>query len=141
MSTTVRIPDECRGAIAAHAERAFPDECCGVLLGRDHRDGTREIVCVVELENAEAHDRARRYLIEPHDLLAAERTARELGLEVVGVYHSHPERPASPSEHDRAGAMPSWSYVIVSCVRGKAGQMQSWRLSRDGERFEDERMR
>ena len=82
---------------------------------------------------ASAHD---RYELDPADHLAAEDEARALGLEVVGVWHSHPDRPALPSETDRRRAWPGWSYVIVAVASGKAAELRSWRL--EGDRFAEE---
>jgi proteasome lid subunit RPN8/RPN11 len=71
-------------------------------------------------------------------VLAANKEARALGLDVGGYYHSHPDHPARPSEFDRDHAWPGLSYVIVSVEGGKEKDTQSWRLSDDRERFEEE---
>ena len=79
----------------AHARRGFPHEVCGVLLGRDGHAQRAEPV-----EN-QADDPGRRFAIAPADLLRIQREARDLGLEVIGNYHSHPRHPAAPSPMDR----------------------------------------
>jgi proteasome lid subunit RPN8/RPN11 len=79
-----------------------------------------------------------RYEIDPADHLAAEDEARALGLEVVGVWHSHPDHPALPSETDRQRAWPGWSYVIVAVAEGQSVGLRSWRLQ--GERFAEEQV-
>lgn len=73
-------------------------------------------------------DKTRRYWISPADLLATMREAREQGLEIIGVYHSHPDHPSVPSESDRQMAWPSYSYVIVSVHQGCAQTWESWTL-------------
>lgn len=135
---TLHLADNCRLAICAHAERSFPEECCGTMLGRDRDDGTREVTAVLPVENVKGENRERRYLIDPKALLLAEREARTRGLDVVGIYHSHPNHPSQASEFDRDHAMPYWSYVIVSCTDGKSQQMQSWRLRDDRSVFDEE---
>ena len=79
-----------------------------------------------------AHD---RYELDPRDQLAAERAARDSGREVIGVWHTHPDHPATPSETDRAAAWSGWSYLILSVVRGELAELRSWRLDEATRRF------
>ncbi len=134
----MHLPKSARDAITEHAERTYPEECCGALLGRDREDGVREIVEILTVENTKDENRARRYLIEPQALLAAEKTARQKKLDVVGIYHSHPDHPSRPSDFDRDHAMPFWSYIIVSCQKGKVTALQSWLLREDRSQFDEE---
>ena len=123
--------------IRAHLCRAYPDEGCGVLLGRDG-DGAREVVEIVALENRRDESRHNRYLIAPEQFLVADRMARGAGLEVIGFFHSHPDHPPRPSAFDLEHAWPYYSYLIVSVTRGEAGTARSWRLADDRSRFEEE---
>ena len=125
--------------IRAHLERAYPDEGCGVLLGRD-ANGGREVVGIVALENRREESRHNRYLIAPEQLLAAERAARGAGLDVIGFFHSHPDHPPRPSAFDLAHAWPYYSYLIVGVERGQARDARSWRLAEDRSQFEEERV-
>jgi proteasome lid subunit RPN8/RPN11 len=134
----LRLPQHLRDDIQAHGESAYPEECCGAMLGRDDADGTREVVEILRIGNTKDENRTRRYLIDPKDLLAAEKTARQKKLDVVGIYHSHPDHPSRPSEFDREHAMPFWSYVIVSVEKGKAKLLTSWQLSEDRAMFNPE---
>jgi proteasome lid subunit RPN8/RPN11 len=122
----------------AHAARAYPEECCGVMLGADDEEGRRRVVDVLEVANVKNEARTRRYLMDPAALLAAEKSASGRGLDVVGIYHSHPDHPSHPSEFDREHAMPFWSYLIVSCQGGGVASTQSWRLREDRSRFDEE---
>ncbi len=136
----LHLPESLRSAIASHASGTYPEECCGALLGKDHDDNRREVEDILRVDNTKDTNRARRYLIDPKALLAAERTARERGLDVVGIYHSHPDHPSRPSEFDREHAMPFWSYVIVSCMEGKVAALQSWQLAEDRSAFFEEEL-
>ncbi|HXH49002.1 MAG TPA: M67 family metallopeptidase [Terriglobia bacterium] len=139
--------------IHSHGEREYPNECCGMLLGRADGD-SKEVSEVVPLKNLRL-DSARaqellpledpgreseknRFLIDPLEQLRVEREARTRGLDVLGYYHSHPDHPARPSNYDREHAWPWYSYVILSVERGKAAEMTSWVLSEDRLRFDPE---
>lgn len=114
--------------IRKDAELSYPDECCGFLYGEE-REGVRYIQTAVPVINSKEGDKRRRFEISAKDYLQAERTAEELGLTLLGVYHSHPEHPALPSEHDRVQAMPWFSYVIVSVRSGKSAELNSFQLA------------
>ncbi|WP_346292580.1 M67 family metallopeptidase [Sphaerothrix gracilis] len=141
--------------IRHHAERTYPEECCGLLLGHVHLGETsrRQGVEVIPLENtwdaeveadlatvshpSQALDRRRRYWIDPRDLLTAQRQARDRGLNIIGIYHSHPDHPAEPSECDRQLAWAEYSYVIVSVCQERSQDLQSWSLD-DRHQFQPE---
>jgi len=135
----VRIAASDLTRIHAHGEQAYPEECCGVLIGRDAKEGEpATVVRVIAAENERVDSRHNRYVISPQSLLRAQRDARAAGLDVVGYYHSHPDHPARPSEFDREHAWPGTSYVIVSVREGKAVDCRSWRLRDDRAAFEEE---
>jgi proteasome lid subunit RPN8/RPN11 len=123
--------------VGRHASISYPDECCGVLIGRC-QPGATFVERVLSVGNAREDDRHDRYLISPETVLAAHKEARALGLEVVGYYHSHPDHPARPSEVDRELAWPGVSYLIVSVEQRKVTGTRSWRLSDDRGSFEEE---
>jgi proteasome lid subunit RPN8/RPN11 len=126
--------------IHAHAEAAYPEEGAGFLLGKD--DGERrQVMTLLELANArEGAARHNRYLLTPQDYLQSEEQAARLGLDVLGLFHSHPDHPNRPSEFDREWAMPWFSYVITSVQAGRAVESRSWRLSEDRSTFVEEIM-
>ena len=124
-------------AIGREAEARYPEEGCGFLLGRTG-GGAKVVERVVVAANASSEGWRSRFLIHPEAVLAAHKAARGEGLEVVGVFHSHPDQPAVPSETDREGAWPGWSYVIVSVRAGQAAGVRSWRLTEAGGRFVEE---
>lgn len=124
--------------IQAHGEAAYPEEGAGLLLGNEV-EGRKLIVKILGLNNSREEDaRSNRYLLAPEDYLAGEQKADRLGLEVLGVFHSHPDHPDRPSEFDREWAMPWFSYVITSVEAGKAISTRSWQLNEDRSAFSEE---
>jgi proteasome lid subunit RPN8/RPN11 len=105
----------------------YPLEACGLLLGRASPDGTR-VHCVRRAKNRAVERAHERFELDPVDHLAAEDEALRLRLQVVGVWHSHPDRPPRPSESDRAGAWSGWSHLIVAVDARSACSVRSWRL-------------
>lgn len=133
--TTLRLPPPLRDTILAAAATGYPDEVCGLLLGR--QDAGAVTVCAVHpARNVHPERTADRFLIEPQDYLDAEYAAATDGLQVVGVWHSHPDHPPRPSDTDREFAWAGWSYPIVSVNGGVATELRSWRL--EGETFGEE---
>ncbi len=127
--------------IKTHGERAYPNECCGLLIGRFERGGGKTVVEIFSIENArEEAARHNRSLITPQDLMRGERYARERKLDVVGNYHSHPDCPAVPSQFDLEHALPVWTYIIVSVSKGKAVNVQAWEMENDRSKFDEEKI-
>ncbi len=121
-----------------HCEDAYPFEGCGILLGRAE-DERKTVVDVLPTGNArEEGAQHNRYLIPPEQTLEGELAAEERGLEVVGYFHSHPDHPPRPSEHDRENAWPWYSYLIVSVRDGRAAGHRSWQLREDRTGFDEE---
>lgn len=123
----------------AHAERDYPYECCGLLLGSFKAAGLKQIRETYAISNAREEQAKRtRFLIRPDELLRGETFARARELEVVGFYHSHPDHPAVPSEYDREHAWPTYSYVVVSVLQGQVDEVRSWELEADRSCFNEE---
>ena len=119
-------------AIRRHGEETFPHECCGALIGT----GT-QVSAAVALPNTTEEGPRRRFLVRPSDYREAERRAAELGAELLGFYHSHPDHPAKPSQFDLDHAWPNFAYVIVSVMSGTARDMTVWFLKDDRSRFDE----
>lgn len=135
MSNTVYLPAAVRVQLEAWTEAGYPLETCGVLVGTqsEGRVHVSRAVAARNLNTERAHD---RYELAAEDWLAADEAAQADGLEVVGIWHSHPDHPARPSETDRVRAWEGWSYLIVSVQQGRAAELRSWRLA--GEAFQEE---
>ena len=121
--------------IQAHGEAAYPEEGAGLLLGVQEGE-IRRINAIYGLDNSrEDNARHNRYLLTPQDYARGEELASRLGLDVVGVFHSHPDHPSQPSEFDREWAMPWFSYIITSVEKGQAASIRSWQLLEDRSKF------
>jgi len=125
-----------KNIIRAEGEKAYPNECCGFLVGEVDKAGVKTVKDVQAIDNSrEDGEQYHRFLITPEDMMRAEQTARSMKLDVVGFYHSHPDHPAAPSEYDKDHALPFYSYVIVSVKQGKADELTSWELTLDRKEF------
>lgn len=118
------------------ALQSFPDECCGFFFGKELED-ERIVTNILVVNNSKEGDKRRRFEISPKDYLNAERFADENELQLLGVYHSHPNHPAIPSEHDRVAAQPYFSYIIISVKENEIAGIRSWQLNDDFQ-FEEE---
>src|SRR5216684_1213901 len=119
-------------AIRRHGRETYPHECCGALLGRG-----AHVTGIVALPNTTEEGPRRRFMVRPSDYQLAERRATELGGELLGFYHSHPDHPARPSQYDLDHAWPNFAYVIVAVAAGRAGDMTVWWLKDDRSSFEE----
>lgn len=134
-------------AIQTHAESTYPEECCGLLLGHLSGD-VKTLIEVLPTENSwgEEEDEAfqfiessahrtsskrNRFSIAPKVMLQAQKNARDRNLDIIGIFHSHIDHPAVPSEFDRAIAWQQYSYIIVSVQQGLACDLKSWNLNDD----------
>jgi proteasome lid subunit RPN8/RPN11 len=152
-------------AMQTHAERTYPEECCGLLLGQSDRPSDlKTLVEVRPTENTwsaavaaafnltadsltadsttdapfeNSFTKTRRYWIDPQEMLAGQQYARDRQLDIIGIYHSHPDYPAVPSECDRACAWSQYSYMIVSVQQGIAQDLLCWSLD-DQHQFQPE---
>lgn len=118
------------------ALQSFPDECCGFFFGKELEE-ERLISHILVVNNSKEGDKRRRFEIAPKDYLDAENFADKNNLQLLGVYHSHPNHPAVPSEHDRVAAQPYFSYIIISVKENKIADIRSWQLNDDFQ-FEEE---
>lgn len=147
--TLYLTPDQLQ-QISTHAERTYPEECCGLLIGQIDRtsSSSKTLLEIWEVSNAWSTeiaeelstllpaaqdqqlraDKTDRYWLDPGDMLKAQRYARDHRLDIIGIYHSHPDHPAVPSECDRRLAWTQYSYLIVSVQQGIAKLTQCWSL-------------
>jgi proteasome lid subunit RPN8/RPN11 len=121
----IRIEPEPWAAMVAHARETYPNECCGAMLGSTGEE-TKVVREAMPLENAYAGAQAARYEVRPEDLLEAERAARARDLELIGIYHSHPDCDAYFSSTDLKNSCPWYSFVVLSIRKGEFDHANSW---------------
>jgi proteasome lid subunit RPN8/RPN11 len=142
----VNLNSEHLQTIYSHAETTYPEECCGLLLGYLN-DNSKTVLEIIPTENtwSETSDpfgdstatKQRRYTIAPQVMLQVQKDARDRNLNIIGIYHSHINNPANPSEFDRQLAWQEYSYIIVSVINGKVADIKSWILD-DRHQFQQE---
>jgi proteasome lid subunit RPN8/RPN11 len=133
--------------IYSHAEAIYPEECCGILLGKLNRDRDKFVIEVIPTINTWegssdeiSRTKHSRYIIPSQEIFQAQTRAESLELEIIGFFHSHPDTVAVPSECDREQAWEIYSYPIVSVIQGKVQSIASWTLD-DNRIFEAEEIK
>ena len=135
----LKIPQKLLDQIHEHLEAAYPEEGVGFLIGTE--ENPRRVEMLYPVENASPkEERPTRYNVVPRDIIAADEKAEEMGLSLIGVYHSHPDHPDKPSETDLKLAQPHFSYMITSVMNGKAISTKSWLLEEDRSGFREEKI-
>jgi proteasome lid subunit RPN8/RPN11 len=121
----IRIESEAWAAMVSHAQQAYPNECCGAMIGSID-DGAKRVLVAMPLENAFEGAQAARYELRPEDLLAADKSARERAMDLIGIYHSHPDCDAYFSRTDLQNSCPWYSFVVLSVRKGEFHHANSW---------------
>jgi proteasome lid subunit RPN8/RPN11 len=121
----IKINPDAWGTMVSHAQSTFPDECCGVMIGKID-DDAKNVTAAIALENAYKGKQEDRYEIRPEDLLAADKNARTQGLDLIGIFHSHPDCDAYFSKTDLENSCPWYSFVVLSIKGGKFDHANSF---------------
>ncbi len=130
IETALSIDEVALLQMKRHAQQTYPYECCGFMFGKD--GNPRRITAVTEVVNSKEGDQRRRFEIKPTDYMKAEKYALDNELDLLGVYHSHPDHPALPSETDLKMAVPFFSYVIIAVTSETIKDTSSWQLGDQG---------
>ena len=133
---TVLIAGDQLEAMKAHAKSTYPEECCGFLLGVD--SALRTIHRMITASNANGESRRNRYNIDPMEFIKADEEARKSNLALLGIYHSHPDAPARPSQFDLEHAWPWYTYIVLSVLNGVPKNVSAWSLSEDRSSFHED---
>ena len=123
----IRISSVTLKAIAHAAAAAYPEEGCGLLIGTIRED-TVEIASSRPSQNVAEENRRKRYTVNPLAIVHAQRAASQSGMDVVGVYHSHPDHAASPSAQDAVCALEYFVYIIVPVNAGLPNTSRAWQF-------------
>ncbi len=138
MNSTIILTPNALDTVYEQAIEIYPDECCGFLYGKEQCG--RVIEQAIPVTNSKTGDKRRRFEISPLDYLRAEQYAEENNIQLLGIYHSHPNHPAIASIHDLEKALPYFSYVIVSVFETQIADIMSWRLRDEKRIFEKEKV-
>ncbi len=121
----IRVQPQPWATMVAHAQSTYPNECCGVMLGSID-DDNKVVEVAMNLENAYAGPQNEHYEVRPEDLLMADREARKLGMDVIGIFHSHPDCDAYFSKTDLENSCPWYSFIVLSIQKGTFHHANSW---------------
>ncbi len=131
----IEIEKTAWAAMVSHAENSFPKECCGVMAGADG-----VVRRAVALPNVYTGPQEDFFVMDPKDLQRADEEARREGMEVLGVYHSHPDCDAYFSKRDLEHSCPWFSYVVLSVKSGRFDHANSYRPDFDQKTAEKEEL-
>lgn len=126
----IELSPEAWAVMVEHAQTCYPNECCGILIGTE-TDGKRHASLAVACGNAYEGGQKDRFLIDPKDQIAAERKSREMGLGVLGFFHSHPDEAAYFSETDLKNHWPFYSNVVMSVRAREVRDAKCFRVDVD----------
>jgi len=110
------------------ASKGYPLEICGLLIGSSNGSGWN-VVSVRQVENLNQERAADRFQLDPAGYQAIDRELRGSGVEIIGVFHSHPDCPAKPSPTDLSSAWEGFVYPIVSVCDGQVAEVNCWVLT------------
>ena len=133
----VKIPANILREIYDHTEASYPNECCGLMVGAVV-DGARVVKTFRKCRNLNTERARDRYELDPRDMLRTQREFAGGPLDIVGIYHSHPDHPSRPSQTDTDRAWPDYSYVIISVEKGTVASANSWELNEAERKFYEE---
>jgi proteasome lid subunit RPN8/RPN11 len=126
--------------MVAHAEATYPNECCGAMLGTIDGEN-KKVVIAVALDNVGEGSQRDYYQVKPEDLARADREAREQKMDLIGIYHSHPDCDAYFSERDLKNSCPWYSFVVMSIQKGRFHHANSYLPDADQTKAEKEELK
>ncbi|MEK7274646.1 MAG: Mov34/MPN/PAD-1 family protein [Candidatus Desantisbacteria bacterium] len=117
--------------IYSHVKEAYPNECCGVLIGK-----LQKITRVMPVQNINKDRSHDRYEMSPDELYKIDKYARSKGWDIIGFYHSHPDHPAHPSAFDKEMAVNGYIYLIVSIDKEHNIKTGAWIFEEESDLFQ-----
>ena len=135
-SEKLYISAQCLDDLRQMAETGYPLEVCGLLVGTVN-NGDWNIQQLRPVANLNRERAADRFQLDPAAYQSIDRELRSTNLDIVGVYHSHPDCPAKPSPTDLTSAWEGFAYPIISICDGKAAEIRCWSLNVAGDRFRE----
>ena len=114
----IQIEPEAWRVMVSHAKATYPNECCGAMIGTVDGD-VKTVKIGLAIENAFTGVQHERYELRPEDLMKADKEARARGMDLIGIFHSHPDCDAYFSETDLKNSCPWYSFVVLSIYKGE----------------------
>ena len=114
----IQIEPEAWRVMVSHAKTTYPNECCGAMIGTVDGD-VKTVKIGLAIENAFTGVQHERYELRPEDLMKADKAARARGMDLIGIFHSHPDCDAYFSETDLKNSCPWYSFVVLSIYKGE----------------------
>ena len=114
----IQIEPEAWQVMVSHAKATYPNECCGAMIGTVDGD-VKTVKIGLAIENAFTGVKHERYELRPEDLMKADKEARARGMDLIGIFHSHPDCDAYFSETDLKNSCPWYSFVVLSIYKGE----------------------
>jgi proteasome lid subunit RPN8/RPN11 len=135
----IRVAAEPWREMVAHARSTYPNECCGAMIGKIEGE-RKDVLISMRLENSSSGSQRARYELRPEDLLAADKEARRQGMDLIGIYHSHPDCDAYFSRTDLENSCPWYSFIVLSIQNGEFHHANSWLPNAEQTRAEKEEL-
>jgi len=132
--STSHVSSDCLAAMKSEAETGYPLEVCGLLIGC-FVDGDWRIDEARPVPNLNTERAVDRFQLDPKVFQEIDRELRGAGVDIIGIYHSHPDCPAKPSPTDLGNAWEDYAYIIVSVDAGSAHDARCWALNPASRRF------
>ena len=114
--------------IERHALQEYPKECCGMLFGKRERAGSLKVSDIRRTHNITRVSLQKDFEISPVEIYNAEQEYEKKGLELIGIYHSHPDKKAVPSDKDKRGMLPDMAYVILSVSESRCEDIAAYEI-------------
>ena len=124
--------------IKNEVKKSYPLECCGFLVGINTSE--KKVVEVFPVQNKNIERTHDRYEIDGKEFVNVDKEAAKKGLQIIGIYHSHPDHPAIPSAYDTQCAWGGYSYMIAAIEKGKKIEIRSWIYDEKKKQFEEEKI-
>jgi proteasome lid subunit RPN8/RPN11 len=129
------ISEDLLESIAEHGKKQYPHEACGIILGQIEEEDEEITFIGSEIREAKnLSDNPIRFVLDPLDFMRIQDEADKRKLEIVGIYHTHPDHPPIASQYDLEAAVDGLFYLIMSIIKGKRGDFMGWFLNFDGNR-------
>jgi proteasome lid subunit RPN8/RPN11 len=150
------LPRRVREVISVWAEKAYPNEGCGLLIGQFEKGSVKRVQRLAPLTNRLLADTVTaaptlpqerqgagagktEFYMDPAEFNAETLKAERENSDVVGIIHTHPDHPARPSQIDASQPfLAQWSNIIVSVSHGRLADVKSWFRETDADPFVEE---